>query len=116
MKNTSYKKGLLYEFFAILILKLKGFKILDSRYKGIKGSNYGEVDIIAMKKNTIHCIEVKYRKDFKTSAESISDKQKQRSLNSAFYFAAKQGLENCDFQFDALLFYKIVFFKHLKNI
>ncbi len=116
MVKTSYNKGLFYELCAKILIRINGYKILTQRHKGIKGSGYGEVDILAMKKNTIYCIEVKYRKNFNDAIESISDKQRQRSLNSAFYFAVKNGFENCNFQFDAVIFYKKVLFKHLKNI
>jgi putative endonuclease len=57
-KKKTYQKGLLAEFAALILLKLKGYKILARRYKTF----LGEIDIIAQKKNCLIAIEVKLRK------------------------------------------------------
>ena len=57
-KIKSYKFGIIAEFIAIFFLRIKGYKILQRRYKTF----VGEIDIVATKGSYIIAIEVKARK------------------------------------------------------
>ena len=67
---------------AAMMLRLKGFRIKEKRYK----TPVGEIDIIACKGDlTVFC-EVKARKDYVRAVESLSTKQKQRISRAAEYY------------------------------
>lgn len=80
--HHTYQKGYLAEWLAIILLILKGYRILATRYQ----THAGEIDIIAKKRNTITFIEVKYRKKKETLRQAISTHQHQRNQNAATYY------------------------------
>ncbi|WP_187440116.1 YraN family protein [Candidatus Nesciobacter abundans] len=87
----SYKKGILYEVFSIIYLKLRGFKILAWRYK----TPVGEIDIIAFKKNTVFAFEVKYRKEMESCAWVVADLVQQKRIEKALsWFLNSKEAEN----------------------
>ncbi|MCT4552075.1 MAG: YraN family protein [Alphaproteobacteria bacterium] len=117
--KSNYLTGIASENYAKIFLKLKGYKIISNRFKGVKGSSFGEIDIIAEKKNTIHFIEVKRRKTEIEALESITPRQQQRIANTAELFLRKHPKEtqNKNCQFDAIAIYGkgIGKIKHLQN-
>lgn len=117
--KSNYLIGIASENYAKIFLKIRGYKILTNRFQGIRGSSFGEIDLIAEKKNTIHFIEVKKRKTEKDAAESITHKQQQRIANTAELFLRKNPKEtlNKNCQFDAIIIYGkgIGKIKHIKN-
>ncbi len=81
-REKAYRRGHFAEQFACFALLLKGYSILERRYK----TSVGEIDVIASRGNvTIFC-EVKARRDYTTAAESISFKQKERISRAADYY------------------------------
>ena len=119
MLKTSYRIGIFSEKLAILYLILKGYKILKNRYAGIKGSKYGEIDLIAQKNNTIIFIEVKNRYKKQDAYESITERQQQRIANSAEVFISKnyKKIGNMNFRFDCIIIWGklIPHINHIKN-
>ena len=116
MKKSNYQAGRLAENLAKIILFLKGYKILDSNFITGRGTNAGEIDIIAKKSNYIVFVEVKKRTSLEDAAYSISNMQKQRISNGAkSYIAQDNNNQNCNYRFDAFLFDKKLKFKHIKN-
>jgi putative endonuclease len=81
MNATEYK-GHFGEIFAILLLIIKGYKILDRRYKTV----CGEIDIIARKRNVIVFVEVKSRKDMGKCYNAITQRQLNRIQRSSEIF------------------------------
>ncbi|MFT5703914.1 MAG: putative endonuclease [Rickettsiales bacterium] len=86
-KIKSYRFGIIAEFLAIAFLFLKGYRILERRYK----TKLGEIDIVALKGNTIVAIEVKARRKvmFKNGflfEEVLSENQKRRIKRAAMFF------------------------------
>ena len=81
-KNRSYQFGILAEKIAMFFLRLKGYKILEWRYK----SRFGEVDIIAKKSAVIVAIEVKARTSKILIEEVLRPRQIERVTKSLEFF------------------------------
>jgi putative endonuclease len=110
-KRETYRKGQLGEWIAVLFLRLKGYTILERRFK----TPFGEIDIIAKRGRTIAAIEVKFRQTLQEAAESISDYQKQRIQNAFLMFLKKYPKPADVFRFDALLISPYKWPIHIKN-
>lgn len=126
-KKIDYLKGLSAEAFAASVLKLKGYHILEKRFK----TPYGEIDLICKKEihikhpenvlsNTsetlIIACEIKYRKAYEDAVYSITHKQQQRIIQ-AFEYWLQKNIHNNDsytLRLDAFVIYKYGF-KHLEN-
>lgn len=97
--NTEFK-GLLGEYFAIVLLLLKGFRILEHRYKTF----CGEIDVIAKKNNLVVFVEVKSRKNQEKCYNAIRQKQLKRIQNaSSIFFKRNRKFAECDMRFDVVL-------------
>lgn len=96
---TTFHKGVLYEDQACKYLITLDFIVLCRRFKTI----YGEIDIICVHDKEVHFIEVKFRKYNKEY--SISDKQKQRIIDTAqLWLAENDTYANYVCMFDVMLF------------
>jgi putative endonuclease len=130
-KKIDYLKGLSAEAFAASVLKLKGYTILEKRFK----TPYGEIDLICKKNienknienilsnNTetlIIACEIKYRKAYEDAVYSITHKQQQRIIQAFEYWLQKNLHNQSDqnnhytLRLDAFVIYKYGF-KHLEN-
>ncbi len=111
-KVSRYHKGVLAERVAALFLILKGYRVLEMRYK----THVGEVDIIARKGRTFVFAEVKYRATYEEGIHSISQQAKTRIMRSADYYRMKNlAHEEMDMRFDALILSPPFYIKHLRN-
>lgn len=72
---TSYESGLFAEFRARMYLRMRGFKILKSRYVTGKHTNRAEIDIIARRGNLIIFVEVKKRNTVEMALEAVTSAQ-----------------------------------------
>ena len=81
-KITSYEKGIQSEKAAICFLEQKGYELLAQRYK----TEYGEIDLIVSKEDTLAFVEVKHRKKYEDAAESVTTRQQLRIQNAAEIF------------------------------
>ena len=114
--KNSYYSGKFSEFIAKVFLILKGYRIISSRYSAIRGSQAGEIDIIAKHHRTIVFIEVKKRTSIDLAKEVIFSRQQKRIYHSAEIFLAKnKKYQNFDCRFDAICFDKYFRFTHIKN-
>lgn len=84
-KRQAYRRGLLAEYLAILLLTLKGYRILARRWRCAQG----EIDIIAMRASCIACIEVKARASAQSAMEAIGAHQRRRIESAAEAFMAR---------------------------
>ncbi len=114
-KRTHYQSGLRAERFAAIILCLKGYKILEKRYK----TPVGEIDIIAVRNKTLIFVEVKHRPSYEKGILSISETSKKRIIRAAEYFLMKEKTSNGahmdSFRFDAIIISPPFYIKHLVN-
>jgi putative endonuclease len=78
MKKNTYKSGLFAEWLARQLLRLHGFKVLESRYVTGRNTGRAEIDIIARRKNLILFVEVKNRPTPAIGLNAISCGQNMR--------------------------------------
>ena len=114
--KTSYEQGRGSEYWAMLFLFFKGYRILTRRFVFGRGTNAGEIDLIAYKKQTIVFVEVKRRKTYDEAAYAISTKQKQRIIKAAgAYLKYHPQYQQMNMRFDALLLYSSHLPVHIQN-
>jgi putative endonuclease len=97
MARTTDAKGRLAEAAAGWLLRLKGFRILETRFK----TRVGEIDIIARRGDLLIFVEVKRRPGARAALESLSLRQRQRIVRAATLFlASRPGLDAFRCRFD----------------
>ncbi len=88
-KVNAERWGRFAEYWVGCCLLMRGYHILHFRYR----SPYGEIDLITRKKNKIHFIEVKFRRNHTDISQALpSHKSRKRLMATASYFMA--GLPN----------------------
>jgi len=97
-KAQTYDKGVEAEKSAANWLRLKGYKILETRYK----TKFGEIDLIISKNNLIAFVEVKARADKGTALESITPKMQKRITQAAMYYISQNDVQDYDLRFDVV--------------
>lgn len=109
--KTNYQRGLVAEAIARLWLRLKGYSVMASRYR----NTYGEIDLIIRKRQKLIAVEIKYRYSYKTAAESITWRQRQRIERTLQAYLATLTWQPEEIRFDAVLLSMTQPPKHLKN-
>jgi putative endonuclease len=82
---TGYARGLRAETLAAWWLRLKGYRILATRWK----SPAGELDLIALRGRTIVAVEVKARSDWEAALHAIRPQQRVRIEAAFTHFIAR---------------------------
>ncbi len=99
-RRAAERRGRMAERLALALLLLKGYRILERRYK----TPVGEIDIIAEKSGAVIFIEVKARQELDDAAASIGGRQRQRIARAAEAFLARHpGHAGRPCRFDAIL-------------
>ncbi len=112
MKKQTYQFGYSREIIAVNFLRLKGYKILEKRFK----TTLGEIDIIAKKGKILVFVEVKARKREELIEVILRPKQVERIKSAAEIFIAKNlEYENFDIRFDFILFSKSLIPEHFED-
>ena len=113
MSTFSKKKGQQGESLAIHYLQKNNFKIICRNFH----SYYGEIDIIALKKEQLHFIEVKnYKENSLIPAIFMITKQKQKKIiKTAKFYLLKQDNPFLNCQFDVILIQANQKIEHLQN-
>ena len=111
-RRKAYARGHKGEGLAGFFLALKGYKILQKRYK----TPVGEIDLIARKNESLVFVEVKTRPDFETGAEAITPRQKKRVIRAAQYFIASHpGMAQWPMRFDVILHIPPLKLRHIRD-
>lgn len=97
-KKRAYLKGRWAEYFAWAYLKLKGYQILESRYK----TPLGEIDLIARRGKALVAIEVKNRSSLEDAALAVTEHQWRR-IERAFLHYLSSHAFSLDLRFDVIL-------------
>jgi len=119
MKQTSNQRsGKLGEDIATDYLRKGGYSILDRNFR----AGYGEIDIIALKKNILVFVEVKTRSDtsFGTPEEAVTPRKLREVVQTAEYFKMLHTDLPEAMRVDVigiqLTGKKITYFKHTQNV
>ena len=98
LKKRAYLKGKYGEWIAALYLQLKGYEILEKRFK----TPVGEIDLLARKGQTLIAVEVKTRNTFQQASMALTVFQQRRIERTLlFYLAGKTS--SLDLRFDVIL-------------
>lgn len=98
-RKTTYAQGLNAERWAAIFLRLKGYRILNMRYK----TRFGEIDIVARRGKVLACVEVKYRPGHIASIEAVGPRSRQRIQAAAEHYIATHRLpEGISVRFDII--------------
>jgi len=99
-KRAEERAGRTAETVAATMLRLKGYRVLARRFRGVRG----EVDLIARRGSVLAFVEVKRRPTIVAAAESVSPRQRARIAAAAEEFiAAHPRLSGLGIRFDAIL-------------
>lgn len=99
--RTSYKTGLVSEFYARLYLRLHGFRIVASRYVTGRHTHRAEIDIIARRGNLLIFVEVKHRPSFENVSTAVTAAQAARLRRAAETYIMRTGWTG-DSRFDMI--------------
>jgi putative endonuclease len=97
---AAFRTGLSAESRAAAFLMAKGYRILAKRFR----TRYGEIDIVARKRNLLAFIEVKARASLDEAAYAVTPRQQARIIDAAQGWLMAHP-EHADFElrFDAML-------------
>lgn len=99
-RRQAEARGRLAETLAVLLLRLKGYRILARRLR----LPAGEIDIVAARGRTVAFIEVKARGSVVAAIESVSPRQRRRLLGAAAQYLARDPRHGrADLRFDVML-------------
>ena len=109
--------GSLGEDAATKLLVCKGYRIITRNFR----CRFGEIDIIALRNNCLHFIEVKTRcsKKFGEARESVNTYKRKHIKKATAFFIYKHKLENKFIRFDVIEVYKKsekYVINHIKNV
>ena len=97
---AAFRTGLSAEGRAAAFLIAKGYRILAKRFR----TPYGEIDLVARKRNLLVFIEVKARASLDEAAYAVTPRQQQRIINAAQgWLMAHPEHAEFDMRFDAML-------------
>ena len=97
---VAFRTGLSAEGCAAAYLMAKGYRILAKRYR----TPYGEIDIVARKRNLVAFVEVKARANLDDAAYAVTPRQQARIIDAAqAWLMAHPEHAEFDLRFDAML-------------
>ena len=97
---AAFRTGISAESRAAAFLIAKGYRILAKRFR----TPYGEIDLVARKRNLIAFVEVKARASLDDAAWAVTPRQQQRIINAAqAWLMAHPEHAEFDMRFDAML-------------
>jgi putative endonuclease len=101
---AAFQTGLSAEARAAAWLMAKGYRILAKRFR----TPYGEIDIVARRRNLLAFIEVKARASLDEAAYAVTARQQARIINAAqawlqVWLAAHPEHADFELRFDAML-------------
>jgi putative endonuclease len=97
---AAFRTGLSAEARAAAYLMAKGYRILAKRFR----TPYGEIDIVARRRNLLAFIEVKARASLDEAAYAVTPRQQQRIIEAAqAWLMAHREHTDFDLRFDLRL-------------
>jgi len=83
---------------AVLYLQKEGFSIVDRNVS----SRFGEIDIIAMKEEVLHFVEVKSSYNYEIAVQNITPTKMKKFLRTVDVYIKKHQLDLC-YSIDAVI-------------
>jgi putative endonuclease len=109
-RTTGHQKGLDAEKWAAFYLRLKGYRVLATRYR----TKLGEIDLIVRRGNVLAFVEVKRRGTEDEGAEAIHAGNQARVRRAAELYLQKYPRYTVhDMRFDAVVFGKGLLPRHV---
>ena len=97
---AAFRTGLSAETRAAAYLMAKGYRILQKRFR----TPYGEIDLVARKRNLLAFVEVKARASLDEAAYAVTPRQQQRIIAAAqAWLMAHPEHAEFELRFDAML-------------
>jgi putative endonuclease len=97
---AAFRLGLSAESRAAILLMAKGYRIAARRFK----TPFGEIDIVARRRNALVFVEVKARDDADEAAAAVTERGKRRILSAAELWLAHHPGDGQRFiRFDVIL-------------
>ena len=97
---AAFRTGLSAETRAAAYLMAKGYRILARRFR----TRYGEIDLVARRRNLIAFVEVKARASLDEAAYAVTPRQQRRIIDAAqAWLMAHPEHANFELRFDAML-------------
>ena len=97
---AAFRTGLSAESRAAAFLMAKGYRILAKRFR----TPYGEIDLVARRRNLLAFIEVKARASLDEAAYAVTPRQKQRIIEAAqAWLMAHPEHAEFEMRFDVML-------------
>lgn len=97
---AAFRTGLSAESRGAAFLIAKGYRILARRFR----TPYGEIDIVARRRNLLVFVEVKARANLDDAAFAVTPRQQQRIIDAAqAWLAAHPEHAELELRFDAML-------------
>ena len=96
--STNYARGIFAEIYAMGYLLAKGYRLKAWRYK----TPVGEVDVIAVRGQTLVFVEVKLRTSLDGALQSITPQMKNRISRAAMHYMARAGDWHGEVRFDVI--------------
>jgi putative endonuclease len=99
-RRAAFRRGLSAETRAVVLLLVKGYRILARRWQ----SPVGEIDIVARRRRVLVFVEVKARARLDDAAEAVSERQRRRIAAAAqAWLAIHPEHASAEIRFDAVL-------------
>ncbi|NRG16757.1 YraN family protein [Rhizobiales bacterium] len=112
-RRKAYRLGLSAEGRAAFFLRLKGWRILARRYKAATG----EIDIVALKGDTVAFVEVKARASREAALLAITPAAQRRIASAARIWQAENPWSSAyTLRFDAVLAGRGFRLSHVQNV
>ncbi len=109
---AAFRLGLSAESRAALFLIAKAYRIVARRWK----TPYGEIDIVARRRNNLVFVEVKARERIDDAAEAVTERTKRRILAAAeLWLAHHPDDAQCPIRFDVILIAPGKMPRHIAN-
>ena len=97
---AAFRTGLSAEARAAAFLMAKGYRILTKRFR----TRYGEIDIVARRRNLLAFVEVKARATLDDAAYAVTARQQARIIEAAqAWLVAHPEQADFELRFDAML-------------
>ncbi len=99
-KRAAERRGRFAEMAALVLLALKGYRVIGRRVR----TPFGEIDLVVRRGRVLAFVEVKARDDMAKAAEAVSLRQRRRIVRAAAWWLARRpAFGDHLLRFDAVL-------------